>query len=433
MIGFKLQILWHFLLFRWQRRKRYNQQSLHQLRATKENRWRKNLQKSSFYKALSGQLLSQFPIMDKSSFMVDFDLVNTVGITKEEAFKVGLDSEKSRDFSPTIRGITIGLSSGTSGNRGIFLASQKERAVWVAAVLDRVIGFSLRKRKVAFFLRANSTLYESVNSSLLQFQFYDIKSEMAQHCQTVAATRPHILVGQPSVLMHIARYFEEKLIAARFEKVISVAEVLENDQKAYLEKVFKKRIEQVYQCTEGFLAHTCKAGFLHFNEDWLLIEKKYLDEEKKRFHPVITDFLRMTQPIIRYELNDIIHEGVACSCGLKTMQIAKIEGRSDDVFEFVQDGKTITIYPDFIRQAVAFSSDAIDNYVVTRRSEKKIGLFIEVSKGDFLNAYGKAESALQSLFEIFGIPGITIFREEEQLLQRGVKFKRIRNESRQTI
>ncbi|CAD5273767.1 MULTISPECIES: F390 synthetase-related protein [unclassified Imperialibacter] len=433
MIGFKLQILWHFLLFRWQRRKRYNQKSLHQLRATKENRWRKNLQKSPFYKAFSDQPLSQFPIMDKSSFMTHFDEINTVGITKEGAFAVGLESEKSRNFSPTVRGTTVGLSSGTSGNRGIFLASQKERAIWVAAVLDRVIGFSLRKRKVAFFLRANSTLYESVNSSLLQFQFYDIKSDMAQHCQTVAATRPHILVGQPSVLMHIARYFEEKQIAARFEKVISVAEVLEGDQKAYLEKVFKIMIEQVYQCTEGFLAHTCKAGFLHFNEDWLLIEKKYLDEEKKRFHPIITDLLRTTQPIVRYELNDIIHEGKPCSCGLKTMQIAKIEGRSDDVFEFVHDDKTITIYPDFIRQAVAFSSDVIDNYVVIRRSEKKIGLFIEVNKGDFLNAYGKAESALQSLFEIFGIPGITIIREEEQLLQKGVKFKRIRNESHQTV
>jgi putative adenylate-forming enzyme len=433
MIGLKLQILWYFLLFRWQRRKRYSQASLHQLRATKETWWRKNFQKSPFYKALSGQPFSQFPIMDKSSFMADFDLINTVGITKEEAFKVGLDSERSRNFSPTIRGITVGLSSGTSGNRGIFLANQKERAVWVAAILDRVIGFSLRKRKVAFFLRANSTLYESVNSSLLQFQFYDIKSDMGQHCQKVAATKPHILVGQPSVLMHIARYFEEKQIVARFEKVISVAEVLEDDQKAYLENILKKRIEQVYQCTEGFLAHTCKEGFLHFNEDWLLIEKKYLDEEKKRFHPIITDFLRMTQPIVRYELNDIIHEGEQCSCGLKTMQIAKIEGRSDDVFEFVHGGKTITIYPDFIRRAVAFSSDVIDNYVVIRRSEKKIGLFIEVSKGDFLNAYRKAESALQSLFEIFGIPDITIIREEEQLLQKGVKFKRIRNESHQTI
>ncbi|MEQ8811505.1 MAG: hypothetical protein RIE59_20715 [Imperialibacter sp.] len=114
MIGFKLEILWHFLLFRWQRRKRFNQKSLGQLRATKEKRWKNNLLKSPFYKAFSGQSLSQFPIMDKSSFMTHFDEINTVGITKEEAFAVGLESEKSRNFSPTVRGTTVGLSSGTS-------------------------------------------------------------------------------------------------------------------------------------------------------------------------------------------------------------------------------------------------------------------------------------------------------------------------------
>ena len=67
--------------------------------------------------------------------------------------------------------ITVGLSSGTSGSRGIFLASNIERARWVACVLDRVIGFSLKKRKVAFFLRANSNLYSAVQSSITPIPF----------------------------------------------------------------------------------------------------------------------------------------------------------------------------------------------------------------------------------------------------------------------
>ncbi|MEI7582162.1 MAG: hypothetical protein WCJ44_05780 [Runella sp.] len=83
--------------------------------------------------------------------MQHFDTINTCGIHKEEALKLALASEQQRDFSPTINGITIGLSSGTSGNRGLFLASQQERAEWVAAILDRVIGARLKKRKAAFF------------------------------------------------------------------------------------------------------------------------------------------------------------------------------------------------------------------------------------------------------------------------------------------
>ena len=46
-------------------------------------------------------------------------------------------------------------------------------------------------------------------------------------------------------------------------------------------KIFCKKIHQVYQCNEGFLAHTCEKGNLHFNEDFLIIEKEYLDTEKK--------------------------------------------------------------------------------------------------------------------------------------------------------
>jgi len=412
---------------------RYNKQSLEKLRERRSGKWRQNLAKSPFYKGMRQLALREFPLMDKSAFMGHFDDINTKGITKSEAFESGIRGEKSRNFTSALGNVTVGLSSGTSGNRGIFLASPEERAIWVASILDRVIGFSLKKRKVAFFLRANSNLYESVKSSLLQFHFFDTRGDMQQHIETVIELRPQILVGQPSVLLFVARHFEKNNINAGFTKIISVAEVLEEDQKQYFEKVFRQRVEQVYQCTEGFLAHTCSEGFLHFNEDWLIIEKKYIDVEKKRFHPVITDYLRTTQPIIRYELNDIIHEGVECKCGLKTTQIAKIEGRSDDVFFFERNGIEITIYPDFVRQAVAFSSDLIDNYVVVQESNAKIGLFIEVVEGDFFNEYRKAENALLSLFEIFKVSPVIIVREQQLPPAKGGKFKRIRNESNKAI
>ena len=107
--------------------------------------------------------------------MDHFDEINTVGVYKSEAMDIALKSEQSRDFTPTINNISIGLSSGTSGNKGIFLTNPAEKAIWVGAILDRVIGLSLKKRKVAFFLRANNNLYESVKSKTLEFTFFDLK------------------------------------------------------------------------------------------------------------------------------------------------------------------------------------------------------------------------------------------------------------------
>ena len=70
--------------------------------------------------------------------MRDFNQINTCGLDLKDAMQVAVDSETSRDFEPTIEGVTVGLSSGTSGNRGLFLASSSERAIWVAAVLQRI-------------------------------------------------------------------------------------------------------------------------------------------------------------------------------------------------------------------------------------------------------------------------------------------------------
>jgi len=71
--------------------------------------------------------------------------------------------------------ITVGLSTGTSGKRGLFLISPSERESWVVMVMDRILPPKwLKKQKVAFFLRANSNLYTSVQSAIYDFKYFDI-------------------------------------------------------------------------------------------------------------------------------------------------------------------------------------------------------------------------------------------------------------------
>ncbi len=419
---FKLQILYYYLQFRWRKNNLFSEKGLVENRQGLAKKWRKNLSKSTFYQSFINKKLNEFPVISKSEFMENFDLINTVGITKKAALDIALKAETSRNFSPMINGVTIGLSSGTTGNKGIFLATQIERAKWVAAVLDRIIGLELRKRKVAFFLRANSNLYESVGSTLLKFRFFDIKTNMQKNTMDLIQFQPHILVAQPSVLREIATIYQEEKITTFPEKIISVAEVLEMDDKLFFEQVFQQKIHQVYQCTEGFLAATCEAGNLHFNEDFLKIEKHFIDDNQTRFHPIITDLNRTSQPIIRYLLNDIIHEGKPCSCGRKTMTIEKIEGRADDVFKFKKDGKTITIFPDFIRRSVITASDEITFYTVIQRSNNLIDCYLE---SDCKNESKKAVRAnFNLLFKDFNIqPNLNFIDNFD--IKKGEKLRRV--------
>lgn len=419
---FKLTILYYLLELKLLKR-RYGSN----LKALQSYRWKKfqsTLAKSPFYSELANQntALENYPLMNKQVFMEQFDRINIHGITKEAANKIAYEAETSRVFSPMIGPITVGLSSGTSGNRGLFLVDKKERAQWVAYVLDRVIGFSLKKRSVAFFLRANSNLYDSVKSKVLNFEFFDLLDDLQTHVSRLNALKPTILVAQPSMLLALAQEMEKGLFSIQPEKIISVAEVLYPEDKLYLERIFGQQIHQVYQCTEGFLASTCPEGVLHFHEDYLIIEKKYLDETKTRFHPIITDLKRYSQPIVRYELNDIIHELTDCPCGLKTTAIEKIEGRSDDVLHFEnKDGMTTKIFPDFFRRAIILSDPSIIDYMLVQRSENLLELYIDGADERFENA----QKELKSLLQFYLIEGVEINRINFRPLEKGNKLRRI--------
>ena len=423
----KLSILLYFIKLRFSRVFRSNKIS----KSMRKN-WIKTLSSSPYYSDLLKNN-QKFPTMKKKLFMEFFDSINTVGIKKEEALKLAFESEKTRDFSPSIKNISIGLSSGTSGNRGVFLTSKIEKAIWVGAILDRVIGFSLKKRKVAFFLRANNNLYQAVKSGLLSFTFFDLKTPIEEHIKKLMDIQADILIGQPSVLLAIAKSYQLADIKPTFNKIISVAEVLEDDHKEFLKSIFNCPINQVYQCTEGFLGYTCKKGQLHLNEDFLEIKKKYLDSNKTRFHPIITDYLRSSQPIVRYELNDILHEGPVCSCGSKSTVISKIEGRSDDIFRFLKNGNEIIIYPDFIRRAVILASDQILNYSVTLIDKQIISLYLDVEKTSELpEIFKSVKFEIEKLLSEFDIANIDFVKANKKLDQLN-KFTRIKNEYSKSI
>lgn len=385
--------------------------------------------KSPYYKKHIQEYAAwqQFPIVQKKQWMQEFDRINTLGIKKQTAFEVASKAETSRDFSPMIGNITVGLSSGTSGNRGLFLVTLKERAEWVAYVLYKILSpLQFRKRKIAFFLRANSNLYNSMQSLLFHFQFFDLKESPEHNLHKLDDYQPHILVAPASVLRDIAQAQQEKRVAIQPEKILSVAEVLEQKDADFIKSIFQQVIHQAYQCTEGFLAVSCKYGTLHFNEDVVKIERQYIDAEKRRYHPIITDFNRIGQPIIRYLLNDIvIDKKEPCPCGSVFQAIDHIEGRADDVFHFKnRQGKTLSIYPDFIRRAVILADTVIEEYVVEQISLQQIHVFIHTPS--FLADQKILQASFLRLFEEYGIEGVELEFFDELPVLKEDKLRRVK-------
>lgn len=327
---------------------------------------------STFYQQLwQGYDLSLWrtlPTIDKEIMMANFNNLNTANINKEDAFKLSLQAERNRDFTPKLGNITIGLSSGTSGHRGLFLVNEEERQRWAGNVLAKVLPRPLwQNHRIAFFLRANSNLYTSVGSRCIQFHFFDLLDSLETHLDRLNRLQPTLLVAPPSMLRLAGEALQAGRLSIQPQKVVSVADVLEPFEKEWLERSYRQPVHQVYQCTEGFLGVSCRFGILHLNEDLVAIQKDYLDSKRGIFTPIITDFSRFTQPIIRYKLNDVLTERQdTCPCGSVFMALDSIDGRCDDLLYFpaTQHAGWIPVFPDFLRAAILQVDTPIQDYQV---------------------------------------------------------------------
>lgn len=329
------------------------------------------------YRALP---LAQWPTMNKALMLEHFDAMNTEGVTLAQAMDAAMAAEHSRDFTPAVGDITVGLSSGTSSRRAVFTVSPREKAQWAGVMLAKALPDGLFSgEKVALFLRANSNLYTAVRSPWLTFAFYDLFEPFDSLCAQLARYQPTVIVAPAQVLRQLALRVIDGSLALAPKKVISVAEVLEAQDRALIVQAFGA-VHEIYQATEGFLASSCEHGVLHLNEEYVHVEPQWLDAEQRRFVPVITDFTRITQPIVRYRLDDILlARATPCPCGRATRAIDGIEGRCDDMLFLpslpsANGGAPVAVFADVLTRAFAQALPADADYRLVQSGDSALQL-----------------------------------------------------------
>jgi putative adenylate-forming enzyme len=372
----------------------------------------------------------ELPIVDKQLMMEHFDELNTVGVTKERALAVALASERSRDFSPMIGDIAVGLSSGTSGHRGLFVVSPRERNGWAGALLGRLLPSPLRPQRIALFLRANNNLYQALGSRLISFEYFDLLDPLARHLERLERFQPTIVLAPPSLLRMLAAAHADGRLRHRPAKIVSVAEVLDPVDESFIRARLGGPVHQVYQCTEGFLGISCAFGTLHLNEDIVAVQKEWLDERLGKFVPIITDFQRRSQPIIRYRLNDILTERrEPCPCGSPMLALAGIEGRCDDMFYLpaASGSGWVSVFPDFVRRAVLEADSRIEEYLVRQTAGDRVELTLTVAEAHRAAAEAAVAAALAAMCARLGcrVPAVERAAAETAPRPATKKLKRV--------
>lgn len=407
-----LMTLWHY--WRARRLRFSSRQALERHQRRQLRRFaRRVLAHSPYFRALRDLPFDQWPLMDKASMMAQFDQMNTAGLHVEELLACARRAEADRDFTPRVGRFSVGLSSGTSGRRGVFVVSPEEQQVWAGSMLAKALPDGLfAGERVALFLRADNNLYHSVDNRWLSLTFYDLFSPFDAQLSRLQAQAPTLIVAPAQVLRALALAVLDGRLRLDVKKVISVAEVLEAQDRQLLKSVFRD-VGEVYQATEGFLAATCAHGTLHLNEAFVHIEPHWLDEE--RFIPVITDFTRRTQPIVRYRLDDVlVRQSTPCPCGQHTLAIARIEGRHDDQLVLPDhQGRPQVVFADLCSRALANALPLTCDYRLIQRSMTHLQLIVDGTQADL-------EQARTTLVAVFAQQGIATDRLDWQLTAQSV-------------
>lgn len=375
----------------------------HQARAW--HRFQKQvLARSPYFGPWVGLPLERWPQMDKAQMMRHFDSMNTAGLRLSEVLDCAHAAEQSRDFRPLLKGFGVGLSSGTSGGRGVFAVSAAERAQWAGVMLGSLLPDGLfAQEKVALLLRADNPLYRSVRTPWLQFRYFDLMAAWTAQLPGLQRWQPSIVVAPAQVLRALALTVGAGQLSLKPKLLVSVAEVLEPQDRILLQQIFpphQTRLAEVYQATEGFLGTSCEYGTLHLNEAHLIVEPQWLDDQ--RFVPLITDFSRTTQPIVRYRLDDVLlARRTPCPCGSPLRGIERIEGRCDDMLKLPGlHGQPVTVFADVLARALAQALPLEADYQLEQLDARTLRLMLSVRDPQLQR---RCQDHLQRLLRIQGV------------------------------
>src|SRR4030043_455453 len=211
------------------------------------------------------------PTVNKKIMMENLGDYNTVGLTKEEIINFCLEVDKEKDFSRRLHGLNVAMSSGTSGNKGVEIVTPEEENYLKAALFSRFDLPKGEKVNLAFILRVSAPAF-NLNKFGHKLTYISQLNLIEEINKKLYELQPNIISAPPSMLKLIAKEIGEGRLSIKPKKLVSYAEVLYPDVREYLEKVFNCKVYEIYKCTEGAVAISCRQGGLHIHEDIVAVQ-----------------------------------------------------------------------------------------------------------------------------------------------------------------
>jgi len=292
-----------------------------------------------FHQGLMDRPLQDLPVLTKSMVMEHFDDLVTdraIHLSDVQEHMAGADSTKLFLDRYQVTG-----TSGSTGKIGIFLSDRTEAAI-EGSTFVRVQswgGLTLKDRvalMTALRLAPPTVLKEGQQVPLVLPATLPLDILV----QRLNAWQPEVLVGHASICSALANEQRQGRLHIAPRTIFCAGDTLTSDMRQRIEEIWQTKIFNAYGTTEGnALAGECAFHRgLHLFEDYSIVE--VVDENNQPLPPgatggkvLLTVLFRRTQPLIRYELSDLVRTSAneRCPCGRPFALIEAIEGRMMEV------------------------------------------------------------------------------------------------------
>ncbi len=219
-------------------------------------------------------------------------------------------------------------------------------------------------------------------------------------CRRISSFRPEAVFGFGLSIYHIARKMYEYGICIKPKFVCFTGEAMTDNEREFVEKVFRCPVYSEYGCMEIYLvAGECTHKNLHMMTGNQVIE---FTKDGKDVGPgnigeiLITDLENYGFPIIRYQLGDFgTYTKKGCDCGLNLPVMASFVGRKNTLF--FRPDKTM-VSPLLLKRHIS-KVTGIKEFKIVQPSQKKIEITLIKDK-DFSEK--RFNTALKKIKKVFG-------------------------------
>lgn len=253
------------------------------------------------------------------------------------------------------------------------------------------------------------------SSRLADMMRLNLSDPFEDNLKKLEEFQPNFITAYVHVLEQLARAAKQgKTTLAKngqLELVIAISEPLPPDTQKFIEENLGVPVANHYamgECPQLSLGCPLGKG-AHVNSDMAILENVDANYQpvplgKPGAKVLLTNLMNFTQPIIRYEIDDVITLSPdPCPCGNKLPLISSIAGRSNDQF-WVTDhkGENLEMTNFIFKDAFLLLFDLAE-FQVTQTGPNQFRILVELVPGSSLTTQRIHES-IEEVLRVEGVP-----------------------------